>query len=116
MNDWHKCKHWIEEALKRNHGTMTIEDVEVGIKSGKYQFVPGNKCALVMELGIFPRKRMLNFLLAGGNLLELQKLELKMTKWAKDQGLDGTLIIGRKGWGRVLPGYSEMSTVYIKEF
>lgn len=116
MTEWERCKHWIEDAIAYNGRTMTIDDVEAGIVSGKYQFLPDSASAMVIEIADLPRKKLVNFLLAGGDLNQLQKAEQKVTKWARQVGLDGAMIIGRRGWGKALEGYKEAATVYMKEF
>ncbi|MBL8630695.1 MAG: hypothetical protein JNM81_13750, partial [Rhodospirillaceae bacterium] len=53
--------------------------------------------------------------LAGGDLAELQAMELDVAAQAKAAGITRMEISGRRGWLRSLPGYRELCTTFIKD-
>lgn len=100
-SEWLRCKHWIKEALVYTDGTHTIEDIEKGIQERTYQFFSSANSAAVTEIIKYPRKRLLNYFLIGGNLKELvQEIEPHVTRWAKERGCTRVVGIGRKGFER----------------
>ncbi len=105
MNDWQRCKHWIEAALEYADGTHTIDDIEYGIATGRYHFWSGSRCAVVTEIVVFPKLKALNFFLLGGDLDELKEIEPSIVEWArKVHGCSRAIGVGRKGFERVLVG------------
>lgn len=115
---WARCKHWIEGALPYCYGTHTIEDVEDAIRSGDMQFWPGERCALVTQIGDHPRLRALTFFLVGGDMDEIvNRMEPLICDWARSKGCTRVAQTGRKGWGRVLVpnGYKTVLSVMIKD-
>jgi hypothetical protein len=93
---WRRCRPWLESAVRRQ-GECTIEDAESAIASGQAWFVPGDRCAAVLQM-----TRDTNVWLGGGDLSELVRRLPDIEAWAREQGCDRTTLIGRKGWERVL--------------
>lgn len=90
----------IEAALSYADATHTYEDVAEMVAAGALQFWPGPASCIVTELISFPRKRVLNVFLAGGNLPELEAMIPFVLAWGKDQGCDAASFTGRRGWER----------------
>ncbi len=101
MNEWDRCKHWIEAALQYADGTHTLEDIRQGIAEDRFQLWTGEKSAIVTEILTYPRKKAVNFFLIGGDLDELKLMEPVICEWAKHKGCDRSIGIGRKGLMRV---------------
>ena len=117
-SEWERCKPWIEAALEYAHGTHTIEDIEGGLRAGKFQFWSGRECAAVTVIIVYPRLKALNFFLLGGNLDELlNELEPAICAIARRIGCTREFGVGRKGFERVLKakGYTPMWTYCSKE-
>lgn len=104
-SEWLRCRPWIEAALTYADGTHTIEDIEAGIASGRFQFWAGKRCALVTEIIEYPRLKALNFFLIGGDLGELMQLEPQISGWARAHGCSRALGVGRKGFERVFAAH-----------
>ena len=96
------CRAWIEAALAYSGGTHTFEDVAAGIESGRMQLWPADDGCIVTEIQVFPRKLVLNFFLAGGDLARLLDMVADVEEWARGQGCTAAEMTGRKGWERVL--------------
>jgi len=50
--------------------------------------------------------------LAEGEIRSLLELHEKILEWARAEGCNRVRVGGRRGWGRVLEGYHEISTVF----
>ena len=102
----------LSEALRLGE-THTELDLWSGIAQGFYHLWPGEQSAAVTELVDYPRARVLNVWLAGGDLQELLTVILPTIEdWAKTCGAQSVTVTGRRGWVRVLrdSGYgSELS-------
>ena len=71
--------------------------------------------AIVTEIVSYPKRRVLRFWLAGGNLNTLLKAEPDIVNWSKQYDCKGVEINGRKGWERVLKSYKPSSITLVKE-
>lgn len=114
--EWARCRPFITAALE-TCVTHDIEDVEAGLNAGLFQFWPGDGCAVVTEIVDYPRGRMLNFWLLGGDLKALMRMRPAIEAWGRARGCrwaDGT---GRPAWARVLKGhgYGPGPTSFSKE-
>lgn len=118
INHWHRCKPFIEDALRYANGTHTIEDIEVAIASKAMQFWPGQQSAVITEIHVYPRKKALHYFLAGGNLEELSRMRPFIELWAHQIQCTHITLAGRRGWLRTFladEGYKEQWTVMSKE-
>jgi hypothetical protein len=105
--DWQRCRNWIKDAVKYNGGTHTIEDIETAIEAGKMQFWPGEKCAAVTECAEYPRKKVFNITLAGGDMKELLQMIPSFASFAAYLGASEMAVAGRPGWERILRGWKK---------
>jgi hypothetical protein len=114
--EWERCKPWIVAALGNGPQLETIEDIEAKIEAGKYQFWAGASAAAVTNIN--DGSKILELLYAGGDIASLVN-ELLPTLYAfsEIQRLTKVMVIGRKGWERVLKseGYRHGATVLIKD-
>jgi len=118
--EWIRCRPWIEAAVSRGD-LYGIEDVERRIMDGEVLFWPGKRCAAITEFLEFPKARILNFWLLGGDLRELlEDMHPVIEDFARKMGckrLTGVYGKGRRGWSRVLEkhGYAPFWTALGKE-
>jgi hypothetical protein len=112
-----RCRPWIEDALEYCNGTHIFEDVVKGIAESRMQLWAAPRGCMVTEIMVYPRKKVLNIFLAGGDLEQLLDMNDAMTEWAKMQGCTGGTITGRVGWKKVLEpmGWKLMHSHYAKE-
>jgi hypothetical protein len=95
-----RCSKWIEDALKYSAGTHDIVDVLDAVATNRMQLWPGEQSAVVTEIMVYPRKKMLHVSLAGGNLKEISVMAPSIIDFAKHIEADGITIAGRRGWER----------------
>lgn len=96
-----RCRPWIEAALAEGLGTHEFDDIAAACCSGHMQLWPLANGCLVTEIKAYPRKKVLNVFLGGGDLHALVDMTDEITKWAKSKGCDIATVQGRKGWARV---------------
>lgn len=113
--EFEAAKPYIEAALQYNCGTQELGDVKRQLESGEMQLIVGKKSAVVTQISAFPNKTFINIVLAGGDLEELKGIAARIEDASREAGLDGVVIVGRRGWGKVLDGYKVFATVFIKE-
>lgn len=114
--EWTRCAPWLEAALDHAGGTYGIEDVKALVEADDAQFWPGRAGAIVTQIELHPRAKVLVFWLAGGEVVELVKeLRPKIEAWGARRGCTRSLIIGRPGWERLLTDYQPVARVISKE-
>lgn len=71
---------------------------------------------LITQICVMPNKTFLNIVLGGGDLNEVKQLVELVEDEARASNLNGVMIVGRRGWGKVLPNYKDVATLHMKEF
>ena len=105
VNELERCRPWIEAALEYSGGTHNFEDVVDGIVDGNMQLWPSPRGCIVTEIVVYPRKKVLNVFLGGGELDQLLDMHNDVTAWAKSYGCDTLMITGRFGWKKPLKAH-----------
>ena len=100
VKEFKRCEKWLEDALDYAHGTFDINDVFNDVVNGTAQFWPGKNSAVVTQIVPYPKKKVLHFFLAGGDIKELEEMEPGIIEWAKSQGCEAISLTGRPGWTR----------------
>ena len=98
VEEFKRCEKWLEDALEYAHGTFDINDVFNDVVNGTAQFWPGKNSAVVTQIVPYPKKKVLHFFLAGGDIKELEEMEPGIIEWAKSQGCEAITLTGRPGW------------------
>ena len=117
VNELERCRPWIEAALEYSGGTHNFEDVAEGIIQGNMQLWPSPRGCIVTEIGVYPRKKVLNVFLGGGKLDQLLDMHNDVTAWAKSYGCEALTITGRFGWKKPLKahGWKPLHASFQKE-
>ena len=120
---WPAVKHMVEAALVESAGRLDADDVIALLSDGGMQLwamvtsdgEPEVVAVLVTEIIDYPRKRVLDLALMGGERMELWLEALPvLEQWAAQQGVNQVQIHGRRGWARAT-GYPECGAIMIKE-
>lgn len=118
MNELKRCKPWIEAALEYSGGTHFFEDVVDGLAKGTLQLWPAKRACIVTEIVVYPRKRVVNVFLGGGELEQIMDMHADVIEWAKSQNCTALTMSGRFGWQKPLKahGWTRQHASYKKEF
>lgn len=112
---WAIAAPMLEKALayQKEHD---IVDVRQAIEAGNAQLWCGDKSVLVTELIAFPRRKVCRVWLAAGDKTELVEAMLPdVEAWAAEKGCAAVEVVGRKGWARLLDGYTQPAVCLSKE-
>lgn len=117
VNELERCRPWIEAALEYSGGTHSFEDVAKGILEGNMQLWPTPRGCIVTEIVVYPKKKVLNVFLGGGELDQLLDMHNDVTAWAKSYGCEALSITGRFGWKKPLKahGWKPLHASFQKE-
>lgn len=117
MDEFERVKRWLEAALEYSNGTHTIDDVKAAIDADKLLLITHPQCAMVFEIIVYPRMKVLHGFLCGGDLEAIKSFNPKLDTLARKLGCRKISIAGRHGWGRALKdiGYSHAFSVVSKE-
>ena len=112
-----RCRPWIQAALDRGQNTHLFSDIVDSVKQGHMQFWPAEDACAVTEVCVYPRKKILNIFLAGGNMDTIVDMDESAVMYAKTIGCDGVSVNGRRGWQKVLAkkGYRPFLTNLAKD-
>lgn len=114
-----RCWPVLEKSLDWYGKTHTKEHVWQMIATGQTQFWPMKDSAMLTIVEPHPTGLVEGRAwVAGGDLNEILQWEPYMSQWAHDAGCHRVSVVGRKGWGKVLPkhGYRELVTTFVKDF
>ena len=116
---WQQVEPLVIRALDDSY---TARDVLDGIIRNKFQlFISWEndkvESAVVTEVADYPRKRILRYVLAGGNNLEnwLEPIQEKIEEFATNNYCQAIEVAGRKGWLRKLKGFEQKIYIMSKE-
>jgi hypothetical protein len=118
VHDFVRLEPHLENALEYAGGTHTAADVYEGVIAGDFQFWPGEESVIITQLVENPRKKVCHYFLAGGNLVELERMAEGVEKWAKEHGCVAATLTGRPGWKKSFlrdQGYEIEGVAMIKE-
>ena len=101
-DDLERCRPWIEAALVYTGGTHHFDDIVKNIALGTMQLWPSPRGCIVTEIVVYPRKRVLNIFLAGGELDQILDMDTDVKAWAKEQNCTAAIMAGRIGWKKPL--------------
>jgi len=116
-NELKRCQPWIEAALEYSGGTHNFHDIAEGLVEGRMQLWPSARGCIVTEIVVYPRKKVLNIFLGGGELDQLLDMHDDVIAWAKDRGCESLTMTGRFGWKKPLKahGWQPLHASYSKE-
>ena len=116
--EWLKVKEWIAEANSYAGGRYSPQDWLVKLLTGQAELYIGDGMCVVGEAMQYPRKRVYQIILAGGNGgHDWIEIEAELEHIARSRGCSSMEVYGRPGWKKILTqaGYSIPLYVYQKE-
>lgn len=107
----------LEQALALGGGTHTLEDVIEAVARDRAFAWLGERAMLVTTIEVHPRKRVLRYWLAAGDLEELLSFKPAVEAYARGMNCSQVVETGRDGWARALKGlgYQRHCVVLTKE-
>lgn len=116
---WQQVEPLVQRALD---DTYTARDILDGLILNRFQlFISWEndkvESAVVTEVADYPRKRILRYVLAGGNNLDnwLEPIQDKIELFATTNFCQSIEVAGRKGWLRKLQGFKQNIYLMSKE-
>lgn len=111
---WHECRHLLIKELEIcvSHNE---DDILIGLATGQLRLWTGRKSAIVTRIKEEPQVKIVECLITGGELKEIQKMALKIEGWAKTQGCALAMHYGRHGWTKAMDDYEDYGSVIVKE-
>jgi hypothetical protein len=113
-----RCREWIENALEYSNGTFNIIDIIEGVSNGELHLWQNNTAAVITQITLYPRKKVIHAFLAGGDVFGVRELERQVVSWGKKQGCHAITLVGRPGWSKSFLteiGYNSTHVSMIKE-
>lgn len=90
----------LAKVLDRMGALWTVQDILSAIAAGKMQsFVEGDSWAIT-QIADFPRARVLEILVALGDLEQCRRLHRRILQFARDNDIGLVQAYGRRGWIR----------------
>ena len=94
----HPMHHKLERALERMGGLYRLSDILELIATSKMQgFVEGESW-VITRIADFPRAKVMEIVVAVGDIIELRILHDRVMQFAKDEDVKIVTAYGRKGW------------------
>ena len=113
---WERSKPFLVDALAHT-GSHTVDDVLEEVEEGSAQFYPVQDGAAVFKIGEYPQKRVRLIWLYGGEMASNINGVLEAAEFhAEEQDCTEVMIVGRRGWERVLKshGFTHQGVVLTK--
>lgn len=97
-NQLEKWYDHIVDAMQYAEGTHTFDDIATMILQGQLVFITLDEGFYIVEVIQYPRKKVLNIFLAGGDLKVLLEKRHDLETVARNAGCSGITLSGRRGW------------------
>lgn len=112
-----EIKARVQKALHRGGGTLSFEDIEAGLHSGKYQIFWNDHGVCVTEIVQGSQARFLNCIIVAGELPGVMDLHARVEAHGREHGCQWLQTTARRGWEVVLPnfGWKPTSTTFVRE-
>ena len=113
---WKQIEPFMEGAAKYTYGRFTSDDIYDSVTEHDYQLwvafnETGIKGAIVTNIMVYPKRKLLCMSFCGGNDLKEWKEPMLslLQRYAKDMGCDGIEATARAGWAKIFlnDGYKQ---------
>lgn len=100
LSEFIRCRKWIEDALEYSLGTHNVQDLLDGVATNELQLWTHTNTAIITQILVYPRKKLLHVPIVGGNLEEVEAITPSLIEFGKFTGCAGLTTAGRRGWER----------------
>jgi hypothetical protein len=94
----HPYEKKLNRALDRMGGLWLASDLVSDVMAGKKQMFCLNDSIAVTQISLYPRAKVLEVIVAVGDLDELRQLHDNLLKFAAEVGANVVQAYGRRGW------------------
>ena len=120
LHEWPRVSPFIQRALERGEGSYLESDVAMACMGGLWQLWLAERDGELVAVGIteivnFPRRRKCLLRYLAGSLDAILPPLPEIEAWARKNGCDMMEGYGRKGWGRIMRGWTERYVILQKE-
>lgn len=116
VQEWAKCREALLPAIEMTGGTHTEDDVLTALIQGRMLLWRNGKSALVTEFSQFPRMKVINVFLAGGELEDIMPLQKDIENFGRKNGCQkATMLAARDGWLRTIEGGTKAGIYMTKD-
>lgn len=113
VQEWAKCRDALLPAIAMTDGTHTEDDVITALITGQMKLWRNGSSACVTEFCQYPRMKVINVFIAGGDLKEIAPLQEQIENYGRKNGCQrASLLAVREGWTRVLGDNVKRGGVY----
>jgi hypothetical protein len=88
----------LQRALDHAGNTHEIADVIRMVQEGRAQWWGDERGSIITEIVRYPRRSVVRYWLAAGELRRVFGLEDQINRWARLEGANRAVLYGRAGW------------------
>ena len=114
MNE-HVLRTRLEDALELGGGDHTVEELADEVRAGRAQCFHNQRAVVFTQIEEHRLWKGLRVYAAAGSLEDVMTLQPELEDLAKREGCSKLIMIGRRGWRRVLPAYGWRETMVVYE-
>lgn len=108
-------RHRVELMLQAFGGLYDFEDILTAIENGEMQSFTDGDTWIVTRISTYPRKRVMEILVAVGDYEGVLRLQPEVVALAREHQCDILWTIARSGWERLMtPGWDKTAAVYVR--
>jgi len=121
IDGWELLVPYLEKVFERSAGRIEMEGAKKIVADGLAGVlliwdpsIHRIYAVIVAEAKIYPDRRVYSIGLFGGEKIELwaERMWPALQQVARAQGFNQIEMVGRRGWGRFIPGAKEIATFY----
>lgn len=116
LQEWAECREGMLAAIEMTNGTHTEDDVLASLIQGNMKLWRKGKSGLVTEICNYPRMKVINVFLAGGDLEDVMSLQSDIENYGRKMGCQrAAMVAARDGWVKAIPEGRKAGIFMIKD-